>query len=157
MFIATVDFRPLVFRQRVFVNRNAIEQCVPHRGSALWLEAVSYIDADRIEGVTTAHCLAAYGEHSSSCLLYEAAAQLCAVHGARLGGAGLVGEAGVQQGFVAKAQQLQLHQPHAGHGAFTVQCQLLTQNAAGALYQFQVNRSQQAMLSGRLLLVIAHA
>ncbi len=132
------------------MNRVAIEQLLPHRGAALWLDTVSHISTTHIAGTTTADCLALYGQYQHSCLLYEAAAQLCAVHGACQPGV-------VLRAYVAKVQQLQVHQAVSDRWPCTVRCELLSQNPAGALYQFEVSQAAQRLLSGNLLVVIEHA
>ncbi|MBZ9613050.1 hypothetical protein [Rheinheimera maricola] len=132
------------------MNRIAIEQLLPHRGTALWLDTVTQLNADSISGQTVVGCLGQYDHNGNSHLLYEAAAQLCAVHGARHAGS-------AKSAYVAKVQQLQIHQHYSATLAVTVRCQLLSQNQAGALYQFNLYQNSQLLLSGNLLVVIEYA
>ena len=132
------------------MDRIAIEQLLPHRGTALWLDTVTQLDADSISGQTVVGCLGPNHHHASSHLLYEAAAQLCAVHGASRAGS-------AKRAYVAKVQQLQIHHHYSARLAVTVRCQLLSQNLAGALYQFELYQHLQLLLSGNLLVVIEYA
>lgn len=132
------------------MNRIAIEQLLPHRGTALWLDTVTQLDTDSISGQTVVGCLAQYHHNGNSYLLYEAAAQLCAVHGASRAGS-------AKRAYVAKVQHLQIHHHYSANLAVTVRCQLLSQNLAGALYQFNLYQNPQLLLSGNLLVVIEYA
>ena len=132
------------------MDRIAIEQLLPHRGTALWLDTVTQLDADSISGETVVGCLPPCGQNGNSHLLYEAAAQLCAVHGASRAGS-------AKRAYVAKVQQLQIHHHYSANQAVTVRCQLLSQNLAGALYQFSLYQNPQLLLSGNLLVVIEYA
>lgn len=132
------------------MDRIAIEQLLPHRGAALWLDTVTHLDAGSITGRSVSNCLSLCNGRSNSHLLYEAAAQLCAVHGANMGES-------AKRAFVAKVQQLQIHQDYTDSAPVTVCCQLLSQNPAGALYQFSLSQGAQLLISGNLLVVIEHA
>ncbi|WNO59518.1 hypothetical protein [Rheinheimera sp. MMS21-TC3] len=131
------------------MNRVDLEQLLPHRGAALWLDSVSHIESTQIIGQTTANCLAMYGQYSPSYLLYEAAAQLCAVHGASQ-------SSQAKQAYVVKIQKLKVYQATTSATPATLHCQLLNQNGFGAQYQFEVTQDQ-CLITGKLLMVIEHA
>lgn len=139
----------LFSRQRNLLNRLALEQLLPHRGPALWLDSVSHIEPTQIIGLTTANCLTLYGKDCSSYLLYEAAAQLCAVHGASQ-------SSQAKQAYVVKIQKLKVYQTTAVAKPVTLHCQLLNQNGFGAQYQFEASQ-EQCLITGNLLMVIEHA
>ena len=67
------------------MDRTQLHSLLPHQGQALWLDALLGHDAERIEGLSAWHHLQALGHDASPCLLFEAAAQLCAAHGALYG------------------------------------------------------------------------
>ncbi|QBL10712.1 hypothetical protein E0Z06_14865 [Rheinheimera sp. D18] len=121
---------------------------MPHRGAALWLDSVSVIAPTYIVGTTTADCLRLYGPNCPSYLLYEAAAQLCAVHGASISKI-------TRRAYVVKVQKVKIYQITATAMPVTVSCELLSKNEAGAQYQFEVSQTQP-ILSGTLLVAVEH-
>ncbi|CAM3691490.1 hotdog family protein [Rheinheimera salexigens] len=131
------------------MNRAALKQLLPHRGTALWLDSVSQIEPTRIVGATTADCLALYGPDCPSYLLYEAAAQLCGVHGASQ-------SKQAKRAYVVKVQRLKIYQTVAEAKPVIVRCELLNNNGLGAQYQFEISQDE-VLLSGNLLMVIEHA
>lgn len=133
------------------MERTAIEQLIPHRGQALWLDSVCDISEQHIAGLASAGCTAHYGKFAEPCLLFEAAAQLCAVHGAAKQTNGKV------QAYVAKVQQLNVHSFAVAPGPLLVRCNLLSNNPVGALYHFTLHSAALPVLSGHLLVVIHHA
>ena len=132
------------------MDRIAIEQLLPHSGAALWLDTVTQLDAGSISGQTVVGCLKQYDHNSNAHLLYEAAAQLCAVHGASRAGS-------AKRAYVAKVQHLKIHHHYSANLPVTVHCQLLSQNLAGAQYQFELYQHPHLLLSGILLVVLEYA
>src|SRR5690606_39640725 len=68
------------------MDRSHLHRLLPHQGSALWLDQLLEHDAQQIRGLSHWSHLQAFGADASPCYLFEAAAQLCALHGVLHGG-----------------------------------------------------------------------
>lgn len=94
-----------------------------------------------------------FGERPSPGLLFEAAAQLCAAHGALYGNDGRV-----QAAYIGKLSKLTVHQdPVERCDPIIVEAQQLSYSLAGALYRFSLSSKQQLLVDGTLLVVVLHA
>ena len=135
------------------MDRTQLHSLLPHQGQALWLDALLGHDAGRIEGLSAWHHLQAFGDDASPCLLFEAAAQLCAAHGALYGE-----DNAIDMALVGKLSQLQLHhEPPHREGPLHVAATQEALSPAGALYAFSIHADQRLLLDGKLLLVLVRA
>lgn len=135
------------------MDRTQLHSLLPHQGQALWLDALLGHDAERIEGLSAWHHLQALGHDASPCLLFEAAAQLCAAHGALYGE-----DNAIDMALVGKLSQLQLHhESPRREGALHVSATQEALSPAGALYAFSIHAEQRLLLDGKLLLVLVRA
>lgn len=135
------------------MDRTQLQRLLPHRGPALWLDGLLGHDAQSIQGLSAWHHLAAFGEDASPCLLFEAAAQLCAAHGALYGD-----DSAIEMALIGKLSQLQLHhQPEHRQGPLLVAASQQALSPAGALYAFSIHAEEQLLLDGKLLLVLVRA
>jgi hypothetical protein len=135
------------------MDRTQLHSLLPHQGQALWLDALLDHDAGRIEGLSAWHHLHAFGGDASPCLLFEAAAQLCAAHGALYGE-----DNAIDMALVGKLSQLQLHhEPQRREGPLHVAATQEALSPAGALYAFSIHAEQRLLLDGKLLLVLIRA
>jgi len=126
---------------------------LPHQGSALWLQHINAHNASSIQGECLWSCLADFGERPSLCLLFEAAAQLCAAHGALYGN-----DARIQGAYIGKLSKLSVHHdPIERCNPIKIEAQQLSHSLAGALYSFSLTADQQLLMDGTLLLVLVHA
>lgn len=130
-----------------------LHSLLPHQGSALWLEHIDAHNATRIQGECLWRCLADFGERPSLCLLFEAAAQLCAAHGALYGN-----DTGIQGAYIGKLSKLTMHHDPAQRcDPIKIEAEQLSHSVAGALYRFSLSSNQQLLLDGTLLVVLVHA
>lgn len=135
------------------MDRTQLHTLLPHQGKALWLDALLEHDASTICGLSGWHHLDSLGENASPCLLFEAAAQLCAAHGALYGN-----DSAIKMALVGKLSQLQLHyHPVQRNGDLQVRATQETMSPAGALYGFSVHSEGRLLLDGKLLLVLVRA
>ncbi|MVW74542.1 hotdog family protein [Pseudomonas xionganensis] len=135
------------------MDRTQLHSLLPHQGPALWLDGLLAHDPLSIQGLTDWHYLDAFGSAASPCLLFEAAAQLCAAHGALYGDS-----SAIEMALVGKLSQLQLHhEPTRRSGALQVSATQEALSPAGALYAFCIHSEEQLLLDGKLLLVLIHA
>lgn len=135
------------------MDRSQLHTLLPHRGPALWLDALLAHDPLRIEGLSAWQYLARLGEDASPCLLFEAAAQLCAAHGALYGE-----DSAIDMALVGKLSQLQLHSDRRrSAGPLRVGAEQQALGPAGALYAFDVHDGAELLLDGKLLLVLIRA
>lgn len=134
------------------MDRTQLHTLLPHQGDALWLDALVDHDAESIQGLSAWHHLDKLGDAASPCLLFEAAAQLCAAHGA------LYGEAdAIEMALVGKLSQLHLHPVTAREEPLLISARQEALSPAGALYAFAIQAGSQALLDGKLLLVLVRA
>ncbi|UUY09121.1 beta-hydroxyacyl-ACP dehydratase [Pseudomonas sp. J452] len=135
------------------MDRTQLHRLLPHQGPALWLDGLLTHDAQRIEGLSAWQHLAAFGADASPCLLFEAAAQLCAAHGALYGA-----DSAIEMALIGKLSQLQLHhEPSQRQGALRVAASQEALSPAGALYAFTIHSDERLLLDGKLLLVLVRA
>lgn len=135
------------------MDRTQLHLLLPHQGQALWLDALLDHDATGIRGLSDWHYLENLGENASPCLLFEAAAQLCAAHGALYGN-----DCAIEMALVGKLSQVQLHyQPTRRDGALLVSATQEALSPAGALYGFSLCEGDRLLLDGKLLLVLVRA
>ncbi|VXB20485.1 conserved hypothetical protein [Pseudomonas sp. 8AS] len=135
------------------MDRTQLHALLPHQGPALWLDGLLAHDARRIEGLSAWRHLTAFGADASPCLLFEAAAQLCAAHGALYGA-----DSAIEIALVGKLSQLQLHhEPSRRQGALRVAASQEALSPAGALYAFSIHSEERLLLDGQLLLVLVRA
>lgn len=126
---------------------------LPHQGSALWLEQINTHNATSIQGQCLWSCLADFGERPSAGLLFEAAAQLCAAHGALYGN-----DTRIQGAYIGKLSKLTVHHdPLERCNPISIEAQQLSHSLTGALYSFRLTSQQQLLIDGTLLLVLVHA
>lgn len=135
------------------MDRTQLHRLLPHQGSALWLNSLLAHDASSIRGLSDWSHLQTLGAEASPCYLFEAAAQLCAAHGALYGG-----QRPIRMASIGKLSQLTVHQTAPERrGELTVHaCQVAT-SPGGALYDFDIHAQGQLLLDGKLLLVLEHA
>lgn len=135
------------------MDRTQLHSLLPHQGQALWLDSLLAHDAESIQGLSAWHHLDTLGTDASPCLLFEAAAQLCAAHGALYGA-----DNAIEMALVGKLSQLQLHyEPTQRQGSLQVAATQEALSPAGALYAFSIHAEQRLLLDGKLLLVLVHA
>ncbi|MGG2395519.1 beta-hydroxyacyl-ACP dehydratase [Pseudomonas sp. SH1-B] len=134
------------------MDRTQLHSLLPHQGDALWLDALIDHDTDGIRGLSGWHHLDKLGKDASPDLLFEAAAQLCAAHGA------LYGENdAIEMALVGKLSQLHLHPVTRRDGPLLVSARQEALSPAGALYAFAIHAGEQPLIDGKLLLVLVHA
>lgn len=139
------------------MERPELRHLLPHQGEALWLQRLLGHDGDTLHGEADWSCLARFGEAASPALLFEAAAQLCAVHGALLA-PGADGGAGRNTALVGKLSAMRLHfEPIQRMGALAIRVDRQAASPAGAQYTFAVRSGERLLLDGTLLLVLADA
>lgn len=135
------------------MDRTQLHSLLPHQGQALWLDSLLTHDAETIQGLSAWSHLDTLGVDASPCLLFEAAAQLCAAHGALYGA-----DNAIEMALVGKLSQLQLHfEPTQRQGPLRVTASQEALSLAGALYAFSIHTEQRLLLDGKLLLVLVHA
>ncbi|WP_313513898.1 beta-hydroxyacyl-ACP dehydratase [Pseudomonas sp.] len=135
------------------MDRDQLHTLLPHQGDALWLDRLIEHSPERIHGLTAWHHLASFGADASPCLLFEAAAQLCAAHGALYGV-----DDSIEMALVGKLSHLQLHhEPRQRQGTLQVSATQEALSPAGALYAFAVHAEDHLLLDGKLLLVLVRA
>lgn len=135
------------------MDRTELHTLLPHQGTALWLDCLLEHDARHIQGLSAWHYLGALGSDASPCLFFEAAAQLCAAHGALYGA-----DSAIEMALVGKLSHLHLHhEPAERDGALLVAATQEALSPAGALYAFTVHAHERLMLDGKLLLVLVRA
>lgn len=125
---------------------------LPHRGTALWLTAITEHDQQSITGECAWDCLAELTQQHSA-YFFEAAAQLCAAHGALYAKHNSPTEA-----YIGKLSKLKVYQQATSTGGtLQVKATLQSTNKLSAAYLFTVTQQQQILLDGTLLLVLNHA
>ena len=135
------------------MDRTQLHSLLPHQGPALWLDGLLTHDSLSIQGLSAWRYLDAFGPAASPCLLFEAAAQLCAAHGALYGDSNAI-----EMALVGKLSQLQLHhEPNQRQGALRVAASQEALSPAGALYAFSIHSEERLLLDGKLLLVLVRA
>jgi hypothetical protein len=135
------------------MDRSQLQRLLPHQGPALWLERLLKHDPVSIHGLSDWSHLQTFGADTSPCYLFEAAAQLCAAHGALYGG-----DLPIRMASIAKLSQLNLHQPAPQReGELALEASQVALSPAGALYDFRIHNRGQLLLDGKLLLVLTHA
>ncbi|MES2817757.1 MAG: beta-hydroxyacyl-ACP dehydratase [Pseudomonadota bacterium] len=135
------------------MDRTHLHSLLPHQGQALWLDRLLAHDALQISGLSAWSHLHSIASDASPCLLFEAAAQLCAVHGALYGDA-----AALQMALIGKVSQVQLHhEPLQRSGELLVQASQQALSPTGARYAFSISAQGRLLLDGDLLLVLVHA
>lgn len=134
------------------MDRTQLHTLLPHQGDALWLDALVDHDPVSIRGLSAWHHLDKLGENASPDLLFEAAAQLCAAHGA------LYGETdAIEMALIGKLSQLHLHPVTRRDEPLQVSARQEALSPAGALYAFAIHAGTQPLLDGKLLLVLVRA
>ena len=135
------------------MDRTQLHSLLPHQGPALWLDGLLAHDPMSIQGLTAWRYLESFGPDASPCLLFEAAAQLCAAHGALYGDSNAI-----EMALVGKLSQLHVHhEPAQRSGTLQVSAQQEALSPAGALYAFSIHSEDHLLLDGKLLLVLIHA
>ncbi|MBS7325493.1 MAG: beta-hydroxyacyl-ACP dehydratase [Thiopseudomonas sp.] len=125
---------------------------LPHRDAALWLHSIDAHDRDRIRGTCSTDCLQQLHE-ASPVLLFEAAAQLCAAHGALY-----AGELAIKSAHIGKVSAVRQHAALNPNTEFLqLQATRLSHSEQSALYRFDISQHQQPLLDGQLLVVLSHA
>ncbi len=136
------------------MDRTQLQRLLPHQGDALWIDQVLGHDATCIEGLSDWAHLLRFSERASPAYLFEAAAQLCAAHGA-LQGAADDGAAPIRMAMVGKLSQLNIHHtPDAPSGSVTLRAEQEALSPAGALYAFSAHAQDRLLVDGKLLLVL---
>ncbi len=135
------------------MDRTQLHRLLPHQGTALWLDRLLGHDALTISGLSAWQHLATLGSDASPCLLFEAAAQLCAAHGALYGD-----DSAIEMALVGKLSQLHLHhEPAVRDGELVVAATQEALSPGGALYAFSIHHKDHLLLDGKLLLVLVRA
>lgn len=133
------------------MTHSDLHPLLPHRHDALWLHSIDEHDEQSIRGSCHADCLQQLHE-PATVLLFEAAAQLCAAHGALYAGA-----RPVKAAHLGKLSGVRLHAPlQPGPQLLQLHATRLGHTADSALYAFEIVQ-QQRLLDGRLLVVLDHA
>jgi len=137
------------------LHRADIERRVPHAGAMCLLDGVLHWDRKHIVCEAAApgadHPLAREGR-VSSVIAPEYAAQATAVHGALLDA-----QSHPRAGVLAKLAQVDLLRADipGNTGALRVQAELLSREASGCLYAFEVGAAGQAIARGRLIVAFS--
>ncbi|MFN3416411.1 MAG: hydroxymyristoyl-ACP dehydratase [Caldimonas sp.] len=133
------------------LDRTDIERRVPHAGAMCLLDGVLHWDREHIvcqaAAPTADHPLAREGR-ISSVIAPEYAAQATAVHGALLDA-----HSRPRAGVLAKLAQVDLLRADIPHdaGPLKIQAELLSREASGCFYAFEVSAAGQAIARGRLI------
>lgn len=125
---------------------------LPHRDAALWLHSIDSHDEHSIRGHCRADCMQQLNE-PGPLMLFEAAAQLCAAHGALY-----AGNTAIKAAHIGKVSGVRLHAPlQPGTELLQLQATRLGHSPHSALYSFDIRQQQQPLLDGQLLVVLSHA
>lgn len=136
------------------MDRTQLQRLLPHQGDALWLDQVLGHDETRIEGLCGWSHLLNFSALASPLYLFEAAAQLCAAHGA-LHAEADSDAAPIRMAMVGKLSQLTLHhEPRERCGNVTLRAEQEALSPAGALYAFSAHARDELLVDGKLLLVL---
>lgn len=136
------------------MDRTQLQRLLPHQGDALWIDQVLGHDATRIEGLCDWSHLSSFSSLASPAYLFEAAAQLCAAHGALHAGDD-TDTAPIRLAMVGKLSQLSVHhEPLHRTGSVTLHAEQEALSPAGALYAFSAHAQNRLLLDGKLLLVL---
>ena len=146
--------------QAATLDHNGIAALIPHAGTMCLLARVDAWDAARIRCVATSHTDSGNPLRSASGLLASAAieyaAQAAAVHGALNARA-----AGIQSapGFLASARGVHLHRMRLDDlaGELAIETEQLAGAERQLLYAFSVRHAGQAIVEGRLAVVLVPA
>lgn len=136
------------------LDREAIEQRVPHAGAMCLLDAVVDWSAEAIHCSSAAprddHPLARDGSVPAIAAA-EYAAQATAVHGALLEDAQRP-----RAGMLATLVDVELAAAclPAGEGPLAIRAQLLSRSPGGCLYAFEVDTERRRVAAGRLLVAL---
>ncbi|HZY19970.1 MAG TPA: hydroxymyristoyl-ACP dehydratase [Ramlibacter sp.] len=139
------------------IDRHGIARLVPHAGSMCLLASVLSWDAAGIRCTATSHTDPAHPLRTRSGLLASAgieyAAQAAAVHGGLRAAA--QGSAAVA-GRLASARAVALHRLRLDDlpGELVVEAQEIAADARQLLYAFRVAHADQALVTGRLAVVL---
>lgn len=134
------------------MDRTDLQRLLPHQGDALWLEQVLAHDALHIDGVCDWSAVQRFSAHASGMHLFEAAAQLCAAHGALHAQTGDAPP--IRMAMVGKLNQFRVLAEPAGGAAIHLHAEQEAQSPAGALYAFNVRQADRPLAEGKLLLVL---
>lgn len=138
------------------MERPELRHLLPHQGNALWLQRLLSHEGDTLRGETDWSCLARFGAAASPALLFEAAAQLCAAHGALQ--AREHPAAPPATAMVGKLSGMRLHyEPVVREGTLALRVDRQAASPAGAQYTFAVHSGERLVLDGTLLLVLGDA
>jgi predicted hotdog family 3-hydroxylacyl-ACP dehydratase len=139
------------------MERPELRHLLPHQGEALWLQRLLGHNGDTLQGETDWSCLARFGDDASPALLFEAAAQLCAAHGALLARPAAAAAAGATA-MIGKLSAMRLHfEPLHREGTLAIRVDRQAASPAGAQYTFAVYSRERLLLDGTLLLVADNA
>ena len=128
------------------------QQLLPHRGDALWLQSIQQHSPHSISGCCNLSCLHGLQE-ISSLMLFEAAAQLCAAHGALY-----AGNMTIKAAHIGKVTAVRSHAPlQLGLQKASLQATLLCNSTTSASYSFSIHQQDNLLVDGKLLLVLTHA
>lgn len=136
------------------MDRTQLQRLLPHQGDALWIDQVLGHDATCIEGLCDWSHLLNFSSLASPAYLFEAAAQLCAAHGA-LHAEESADTPPIRMAMVGKLSQLTVHHtPAQCQGNVTVRAEQEALSPAGALYAFSAHARDELLVDGKLLLVL---
>jgi len=132
------------------VDRETLEQLIPHQGDMCFLSEVKAWDLTSIvcaaDAPTPAHPLARNGR-VAPIVAVEYAAQATAVHGSLL-----TNERQPREGVLAKLVDISLEVSELPSAPFTVQAEMLSRSSKGCLYRFDISAAGQWVVSGRLMI-----
>jgi len=135
------------------MDRTQLQRLLPHQGDALWIDQVLGHDATRIDGLCAWSHLLNFSALASPAYLFEAAAQLCAAHGALY--AETDEAAPIRMAMVGKLSQLSIHHDlRERSGSVSLRAEQEALSPAGALYAFSAHAQDRLLVDGKLLLVL---
>ena len=131
------------------VDREILEQLIPHKGGMCLLSEVVNWDAASIvctaDAPVPTHPLARNG-CVATIVAAEYAAQATAVHGALL-----ANDHRPQEGMLAKLVDVHLEVSELPCVRLTIQAEMMSRSVRGCLYQFDISAADQRMIRGRLM------
>lgn len=134
------------------MSHSELTALLPHRGTALWLNAITQHDQQTITGECDWDCLTELTQMHSA-YFFEAATQLCAAHGALY-----AKHSTPSATYIGKLSKLKVYQQASSTGKpLQIKATQQSANELSAVYLFTVTQQQQLLLDGNLLLVLNHA
>lgn len=143
----------------MLMDQRSIADLIPHGPGMCMLDELVSWDSDSIECVSRSHQrsdnpLLHHGVLHCACLL-EYCAQAAALHGALLQD----GEGAAGLAYLGVVKNLELSSDHVDSAAepLAIAARCVVSNSGGSIYLVEASSSQQLLLRGRIVLVMAQS